>query len=455
MAILAIAALHGVFYIWYQRPDWYTQWTDQDGYRKLAAALATTGRFTRYPDSAVYVPEVLRTPGYPAFLAVIYLVFGLHQMPVAVAQTGLFMAICVVVYAIGREIADRRIALAGAAATALYLPIPYFGALVMTEVLATLCFTLSIWLCLRARRHRQLGAFIAAGAAMAITALVRPAFALFPFLIFATSAVVFARRRLTVQWIAGAVTTVVVLSPWLAYNYIYLHRFTMSGAGGLGRATWEGTWHGRWSGRVQGELTEIADSTWDRMRLDERVRAFATLHDADPAPMLDYVHQWQDIRRIWTEPTDSVARINARVRADDEYMRVGFENIRRDPIGHVKRRLTRGLFLLWAAEIPVRYSDINSLPPSAITAMWVAQALVVALAGFGLVHLALAGMPREAAVLATPFVYITVVHLPLLTEARQSLPADPTLVLLAVCGASTLWHHFTSSPTPEHGVVRA
>src|SRR5262245_29811308 len=93
IAILAVAALHGAFYVWYQRPDWYTQWTDQDGYRKLGAALATTGRFTRYPDSAVYVPEVLRTPGYPAFLAAIYLVFGLHQMPVAIAQTGLFMAI--------------------------------------------------------------------------------------------------------------------------------------------------------------------------------------------------------------------------------------------------------------------------------------------------------------------------------------------------------------------------
>ena len=34
----------------------------------------TTGRFTPYPDSPRFIPEVIRTPVYPAFLAVLYTV---------------------------------------------------------------------------------------------------------------------------------------------------------------------------------------------------------------------------------------------------------------------------------------------------------------------------------------------------------------------------------------------
>jgi 4-amino-4-deoxy-L-arabinose transferase-like glycosyltransferase len=447
LVILAIAMLHGVFYIWYQHRDWYTQWSDQDGYRKLGAALAKTGRFTRYPESPVYIPEVIRTPGYPAFVALVYAVAGVHQLPVVVAQTGLFALICFLVYAIGREVADDRIARAAAAATALYSPIPYFGALVVTEVFATLWCTIAVWLCLRARSDRGIGTAIAAGVAMGITALVRPAFVLLPFFMFGAATLVF-RGRPRRRWAAGTVAAALTVAPWLTYNYVYLHRFTMSPGGGLGRATFESTWQGRWSGRVQDELTHIGDETWDRAALDRRVRAFAQTQQADPEPMLTYVHQWQDIRRIWTEPTDSTARIDARMRADEEYMRVGFENMQRNPIDHVKRRLGRGLLTLWIAEIPVRYSDIDRLPTFAIRLMWSIQAIIVALAGVGLVALARHGFGAEAALLAMPAVYITAVHVPLLTEARQSLPAYPTVIVLATCGAAQLIHRFRSAPRP-------
>src|SRR4029079_10402979 len=92
--VCAIAAIHGLFFIWYQSPDWSTAWTDQDGYRRLGHVLATSGHFTRFPDSAIFVPEVIRTPAYPLFVALIYRVFGVGQVPVALAQTVLFIAIC-------------------------------------------------------------------------------------------------------------------------------------------------------------------------------------------------------------------------------------------------------------------------------------------------------------------------------------------------------------------------
>jgi len=109
-----VAALHGLFFIWYQRTDWATQWSDQDGYRRLGQVIAETGRFTRFPDAPQFVPEVIRTPVYPAFVALIYRVFGVHQIPVALAQTGLFVLICLVVYRIARRVSDDRVAIIAA-----------------------------------------------------------------------------------------------------------------------------------------------------------------------------------------------------------------------------------------------------------------------------------------------------------------------------------------------------
>ena len=53
--VCLIAALHGLFFIWYQRPDWNIAWSDQDGYRRLGQVLAETGKFTRFPDAPRFV----------------------------------------------------------------------------------------------------------------------------------------------------------------------------------------------------------------------------------------------------------------------------------------------------------------------------------------------------------------------------------------------------------------
>jgi hypothetical protein len=71
-----VAAAHAAIFIAYQRPDWNTQWTDQNGYLMLGRILAQTGRYTRFANTPLYVPEAIRTPVYPAFVAVLDLVFG-------------------------------------------------------------------------------------------------------------------------------------------------------------------------------------------------------------------------------------------------------------------------------------------------------------------------------------------------------------------------------------------
>lgn len=453
--VCLVATLNGVFFIWYQRPDWTTQWTDQDGYRRLGQVLASTGKFTRFPDAPTFVPEVLRTPLYPMFVAVLYRVFGIHHLPVALAQTFIFALICIVVYAIARRVAPEPIAVAASAATALFPPIPYFGALVMTEVWTTLLFTISMWLAVSALADRGMRRFVWLGVLLALTTLSRPVFALFPFALSALGLIVFPmlhvreRPRLA-QWTVMLAAFTLTMSPWFAYNYVTLGRFTLSPAGGVGRGLWEGSWQATWSGRLQNELTHLADDIDNRAELDRRVRDIATREQLPSGPMLEYVHQWEDIRLIWTEPTDPFTRAVARVKADQEYGRVAIENIRRNAPAHLAKRLARGLFILWAGEIPFRYSDIDSLPATIVRIGWTIQALVFVIALWGGYTLLQSGRAGEGLVLLAPILYISAVHLPLLTEARQSLPAQPVLLLLATIGAARLTGHLFPLETQMH-----
>jgi hypothetical protein len=212
----------------------------------------------------------------------------------------------------------------------------------------------------------------------------------------------------------------------------------MSPANGFGRAVWEASWQGRWAGKLQDELTQLADRTrHDRAALDSGVRALANANHEDPVLMLEYVHQWQDIRALWFDVADPTERAMARLRADDTYMQQGIANATADPVGHLRRRFVRGLPVLWVAEIPYRYSGIDALPVWVIRVMWAIQALLVALALAGIVLGVRSPRWRETLVVAVPLIYITAVHWLLLTEARQSLPGMPAVLVLSA--AAIIW----------------
>jgi hypothetical protein len=451
LVVVLIALIHGLFFIWYQRPDWNTQWPDQVGYRRLGQVLATTGKLTKFPETSTFVPEVIRTPAYPMFLAAIYKVAGTGQLPVALAQTALFAAMCVCVFFIARRVARTDgdgVALLAAALTALFPPLPYFGALVMTELWTAFVFTLSMWIAVRAVQTRRLSSFLALGVMLGLTALSRPVFALFPvgivlvgLVFFPLTGVAASRRPSMTSWAMLLGACAVTMLPWFAYNYVNFGRLTLSPAGGMGRGTWEGSWQATWSGRLQDELTKVADATGDRTELDARVEDIAAREHQSAAPMLEYVHQEQDIRRIWTAPASPDAYVAARIRADGEYMRVGLNNIRSQSTGHLLTRLVRGVFILWAGEIPIRYSDINALPTIVVRAIWGLQALLLLAALVGVYALIRHGRPAEGCTLGAAIVYVTSVHFMILTEARQSLPAMPTVLVLAAFGIAYMRGH--------------
>jgi hypothetical protein len=161
------------------------------------------------------------------------------------------------------------------------------------------------------------------------------------------------------------------------------------------------------------------------------VREVAAREGIAPDGMLDYVHEWQDIRKIWESPTDPMERARARVVADQEYLRAALEHIRADLPGYIVRHATRSPFILWATDIPFRYTDINRVNPLIIRAIWLAQVVLLLMAAAGIVVLLRRARYAEAALLALALLYVTGVHVPLLVETRQSLPVKPLVLVLA------------------------
>jgi hypothetical protein len=453
LLIALLAALHASLYLWYQRPDWTVAWTDQGGYRMLAEGLRATGTFTRYPGTPSFVPEAIRTPGYPLFVAAVFTIAGSSHLAVAIAQGALFVLVCLMTYRLGDRAGGASLALGAGLLAALYAPLPYFAALMLTEMWTTFVLVASILALWRAIDTQRAGWFAFAGFLLAYTALSRPVFILLASFLTALGVLMLfdvrVWRRQLACWALLMAVFLSTVFPWFLYNYRHFGTVTISPAGSIGRPIWEASWQGQWSGRVQSDLTDLADSPADDDALDAHVRAFAADHRLEAAPMLTYVHQWRRIRAIWTTPTDPDARVRARIVGDRTYLAVGLENIRRDAGGFLKRRVLRGQFVLWAADIPVRYTAIDRLPPWAIRAIWAPQVVICALAIVGLVSLARRRARAALLLLGAPLVYVGAVHFLLLTEARQSLPVKPLLLVLAVTGAFVMRTIVDRRPSPR------
>jgi hypothetical protein len=82
--------------------------------------------------------------------------------------------------------------------------------------------------------------------------------------------------------------------------------------------------------------------------------------------------------------------------------------------------------------------------------VWALQALIVLAALAGLYALFRAGRSTEAWLLGSCVLYITAVHFPLLTEARQSLPAQPVVLILATLGLASFAGHSLAFKAQMH-----
>src|SRR5437773_1926650 len=108
---------------------------DEGEYHQLAVSLAERGEFA-------YRPGVLtshRPPLYPSFVALVYKLFGVGNVPaVRLLQAGLSLATVYLVYDLGRQLYGRRVGLLAGGLYCFYPSLLVFNNLLLTEPLFNL-----------------------------------------------------------------------------------------------------------------------------------------------------------------------------------------------------------------------------------------------------------------------------------------------------------------------------
>ena len=388
--MLALAIAYG----FYLSPEWDPSRDDKVQYLALARGLVERGEYTRATSGEPFIPEPLRFPGYPLFLAPLCAA-GCSPWLVTFAQALLLGALVLLVAHLARPLVGPRGARIAAALVALNPAYAFFAAHTLSDLLATVLGLATVAAAMElapvaaasALAPRALSG-VAPGAIAAAATLVRP------FLVFTLPLTAFAlawRRGARAFAAALAVATVaflVAVSPYVAYTE---RAFGRPVAGSTGAQLWLGYFQG---------LDESALDPTERAQADAGRVALARF-DAT---------------------TDRVAQASAFVALDDELRARALTLIAHDPLGFLARGVTRSV-QLWAGDVPVRPEQAGA----AVTAIWVLVSLVFF--GVGIVGAArLAG--RGGGAFAVPLLVIVatwILSYPLWAEGRFSLPARPFL----------------------------
>jgi len=232
VAIAAIAALRGSPTAYaYQSPD-------SAEYVAFARGLARQGRYLPLDPAGQPLPyaNTWRTPGYPAFLAIVIRLFGDDALSLLLAQQLLAAATIPLAYALIRRFASRRWTILATAAWALDPFRLYYSQWLLAETL--FIFVLLIAACAWVHPDRGRWTYrrsVLVGIVTGVAVLVRPIGMVLPLLAWLGVGVAARRRhpsgalaRGTCLALACAAGTAAVVGPYLLRNRIVAGHFALT-----------------------------------------------------------------------------------------------------------------------------------------------------------------------------------------------------------------------------------
>ena len=140
--IFALAMIVRVFYVWFFVDSSNLELEDQMMYIQLGKIMAETGNFLQYASNG-YVDVTERLPGYPAFLAVIYTLFGENNMIVVAVQIFIDSLTCVIIALITKLVTNKGFMFAGMISV-FNLNMIVLSGMVLTDTLFLFFFSLFI-----------------------------------------------------------------------------------------------------------------------------------------------------------------------------------------------------------------------------------------------------------------------------------------------------------------------
>jgi 4-amino-4-deoxy-L-arabinose transferase-like glycosyltransferase len=176
-------------------------------------------------------PTYIRLPGYPAFLALIFSIFGAdHYRTALVVQTFIDLGTCFLCADIVRRLLGPRFAKLAFLLAALCPFLANYSAAALTETLEVFFTALGLNLAVAALQNQRTGSWVLCGAACGAAMLLRPDGAL---LVIAIEAYVITRlfhqQHARARWLEAslilAAVAVLPLFPWALRNWRVFHRF--------------------------------------------------------------------------------------------------------------------------------------------------------------------------------------------------------------------------------------
>jgi 4-amino-4-deoxy-L-arabinose transferase-like glycosyltransferase len=204
---------------------------DDVQFNNIAWQLAQGNGYRSAADARL---TAFRAPGYPFFLAGLYMLFGENAPLIYLSHCLLGALACVLTWLLVREVLSERGARLAGVLGALYLPHAYVAAVFISENLFVPLFALGILLAIRFLRGGSGWMLVLAGLVLGYATLTRPFTLLMLLITLAIAGWARWRGRRVPAWPlpAFAVVFLAVLAPWTYRNYLVFDRFVLVATNG-------------------------------------------------------------------------------------------------------------------------------------------------------------------------------------------------------------------------------
>jgi len=203
--------------------------SDEHGYHLLAVNLAQHQRFTMAETNAeTGRPDIGRTPGFPALVALVYLLVGLR--PYAAAALLALISCCTVylVYLISLRLFGEKPAVTSGLLMAVTPAAILYAGAILTDTLHTALITLSLLSVIGNPGERIYTRSTITGFWLGLAALVRPITAYLPVVL---AVFLLAIRPRQIAWLLMPIIAYLVISPWCLRNLAVSGRWQLSSIG--------------------------------------------------------------------------------------------------------------------------------------------------------------------------------------------------------------------------------
>ena len=208
---------------------------DHSDYHQLAVNLLDHAAFSQASNST-YAPTLWRTPGYPVFIALVYVIGGRSHMALGIAQYVLLWLSSLILYFLASKYVNRPAATIAAFLLATYPPLVFFAPLYCQETISTLLallIVLGFVNLIKAASPPLWGALILGGG-LGVLGLIRPQFV--PMIgcivvaLILTSTPSTRRQKLAVSVLVISACT--IIAPWMVRSSLIAGRKAGLGVGG-------------------------------------------------------------------------------------------------------------------------------------------------------------------------------------------------------------------------------